>query len=372
MRGKHSVKSSDHSSALPLPAGTPGGVPFPPEPSPLLQSHRPQSGSSLSTRTRTSYRPKLTRSNSSGLSTDLRSTDESTTIVGGPAISQQSLPVVPEDTDRFASLVSQIDLETEAALAFARSEESSSQRTTGSSPGPERDEDSSEEEDDQNATPRYEDEDDFYGARPRVPPVLGFNEFGQPYPPEEDIPMLNGYIRRMPTIESMGSREMGSSIAGSSMLARDREHDPKRESTQTNRSLSRPPTRTARASWGSEMSSRTNSLGVQVEKAWAGSNGHSRSSSGHGMSEMGELLDVHGNVVGRKSNTPDSLTGTFNLSVPSSTTGSRSTNMTYFTATSGSAKTEISSVEEGSAGEHGQKKEVSPATVKIGSALNES
>jgi hypothetical protein len=31
--------------------------------------------------------------------------------------------------------------------------------------------------------------------------------------------MMNGYIRRMPTIESMGSRELGSSVAGSSLLS---------------------------------------------------------------------------------------------------------------------------------------------------------
>jgi hypothetical protein len=53
------------------------------------------------------------------------------------------------------------------------------------------------------------------------------------YPPDDHIHILNGVVRRMPTIESLGSRELVSSIASSSQ---DRDRD-------RFGSLSRPPTR---------------------------------------------------------------------------------------------------------------------------------
>jgi hypothetical protein len=49
---------------------------------------------------------------------------------------------------------------------------------------------------------------------PPIFPALGYNEFGLPYPPDQNVRMLNGYIRRMPTIESSGSGEVGSSMGG--------------------------------------------------------------------------------------------------------------------------------------------------------------
>src|SRR5260370_30096462 len=53
------------------------------------------------------------------------------------------------------------------------------------------------------------DKDNMFNLPP-VPMALGYNEFGVPYPPEENIRILGGFIRRMPTIESMGSDEMAS------------------------------------------------------------------------------------------------------------------------------------------------------------------
>ncbi len=38
-------------------------------------------------------------------------------------------------------------------------------------------------------------------------PHPGYDEFGRPYPPDEHVSFLGGYVRRMPTIESLGSRE---------------------------------------------------------------------------------------------------------------------------------------------------------------------
>ncbi|TEB33904.1 hypothetical protein FA13DRAFT_118995 [Coprinellus micaceus] len=198
--------------------------------------------------------------------------------------------------NRFSNAVSMIDREMEAALDFARSDGApslKSRKTNEGGPsargegGDESDEETEEnpsytqrrfnnngsssnghtddndshdrhdrvvdsDDDEREGEVRYrddddEDEDDFYRGRRGSDPLsvplssLGYNEFGQPYPPDLDIPMMNGYIRRMPTIESMGSRELGSSVAGSSYG-------------------SRPGTRSAmRESWaGSEM------LGVQV------------------------------------------------------------------------------------------------------------
>jgi len=90
-------------------------------------------------------------------------------------------PDVPQD--RFNSLISQIIRETEDGLAKAISPESSPAR------GP--------------------------FSLPSIPPAVGYDEFGRPYPPDETLFVFNGVVRRMPTIESMGSREFGSSTASS-------------------------------------------------------------------------------------------------------------------------------------------------------------
>ncbi|KDR76223.1 hypothetical protein GALMADRAFT_139952 [Galerina marginata CBS 339.88] len=160
--------------------------------------------------------------------------------------------------DRFRSLVNLISRETEEALAFARSDDASSRHASDSPPPGT-----------SNGSPDlgtnhahhhqlydYDEEDDFYAA------PLASNDYHRPYPADDHIQMLNGYVRRMPTIESMGSREWRSSLASSHNTNRDRERP----------TTSRPPTRNARVSWAetefsgnSEPRSRTNSLTARAE-----------------------------------------------------------------------------------------------------------
>jgi hypothetical protein len=109
--------------------------------------------------------------------------------------------------DRFQLMVSQVAQETDEALHVARS------------PSPEELNDMSI----RDLPPSYQDDfDDGYDGHshnhednmfnlPPVFPALGYNEFGLPYPPDQNIRVLNAFIKRMPTIESMGSGEAGSS-----------------------------------------------------------------------------------------------------------------------------------------------------------------
>ncbi|KAJ7459447.1 hypothetical protein B0H11DRAFT_1817456, partial [Mycena galericulata] len=66
------------------------------------------------------------------------------------------------------------------------------------------------------------------------PPAVAYDEFGRPYPPDDYVRVLNSYIRRMPTIESVGSRAGTTSIATSSLY---------QEQLASLHTLSRPPTR---------------------------------------------------------------------------------------------------------------------------------
>lgn len=156
--------------------------------------------------------------------------------------------------DRFRSLVSQITRETEDGLEFSRADHA------GGLVGPPQ-------------PPPIEIGENFY--LPPLPPTIGYDEFGRPYPPEEHVRMLNGYIRRMPTIESMGSREIGS-MTSSMYSAGDHERVG---------SLSRPPTRATALSvseyTASNPPSRTNSLtaGAEIIAAMGKT------------SEVGELVD---------------------------------------------------------------------------------
>ena len=135
--------------------------------------------------------------------------------------------------DRFRSLVSQITRETEDGLEFA-DESTSSLPIASSSTAPD------------------------FGNQYKTPslpaPALGYDEFGRPYPPEENVRILNNIIRRMPTIESMGSREVGS-VAGSNWG-----HD----RMASSRSIqSHPPTRANTLDHtGSESLSRSNSFSI--------------------------------------------------------------------------------------------------------------
>ncbi|KAK2460447.1 hypothetical protein APHAL10511_007612 [Amanita phalloides] len=156
---------------------------------------------------------------------------------------------------------------------------------------------------------------------PPLLPSVGYNEFGQPYPPEEPLPILNAFIRRMPTIESMGSREMGS--IGSSVA-------PSKEpilsgSARSTPTFDRPPTRPlSRAEIASSAtSSRPNSLGLRAGLL----------ANLGGATELGERLDrmsKRGDEEKRVSS-PESDKSYVDANNPST---SRST-LSYYTATSG-------------------------------------
>lgn len=227
--------------------------------------------------------------------------------------------------DRFRSVVSQITRETDQAVAFARSD-NSSDSSSSSQPS-------------SNEQPY-----DFYP--PPIPPSIGYNEFGQPYPPEESVPILNGFIRRMPTIESMGSREVSSTNRGSSVYSGsviDR---------FAGTGNSRPPTRISFSPPGSEAPSRANSLSKRASDMIGSLNGTGNAINGAGATnEVGELVRV-----GEKRNSPPSpspLAQIFHLPTPqpNETLGSHSSRAstvptTYYTATIGSVSSVPSSMGE--------------------------
>ncbi|KAJ6465697.1 hypothetical protein C8R45DRAFT_490772 [Mycena sanguinolenta] len=138
---------------------------------------------------------------------------------GPPGVSSESDRELYSFVDRFRSLVSQINQESEEAAQLMPTS--------------------------------------AYLSNPAVRAVVGYDEFGRPYPPDDHVRILNSYIRRMPTIESIGSREMtagGTSVAASSL------YQEQRSSLHT---LSRPPTRAMTDRDGlSEPPSRTGSLSV--------------------------------------------------------------------------------------------------------------
>ncbi|KAL0573069.1 hypothetical protein V5O48_008895 [Marasmius crinis-equi] len=163
--------------------------------------------------------------------------------------------------DRFRMLVSQITRETEDALEFARSDTYVTEREVESD-----DEDSSDEGYPQWYNPNYP---------PPPPPALGYDEFGRPYPPEDHVRILNQFVRRMPTIESLGSRELAS-IHSSSMGRADDE----RIASMSMYTLSRPPTRTMMSDFtGSEPPSRPGSVALSLNMtALVGAGGSSHPS----------------------------------------------------------------------------------------------
>ncbi|KAG2005610.1 hypothetical protein CC2G_002001 [Coprinopsis cinerea AmutBmut pab1-1] len=365
----------------------------------LDSRHLASDASLLSSRTGRSPRGlRLQRSHSSGLLSAESHRNPPTSLLASVPEQERESGDFGGFSDRFTSLVSQIHRETDDALEFARSDgDRASSRYTGdssprirtASPEQEHEWTSSSDDDDGaengDTTVRQSnhdegEEDDFYGNRPTLPPVLGYNEFGQPYPADTQVPMMNGLVRRMPTIESMGSREMGSSIAASSLLA----DGNTRHSFQTR--SSRPPTRNtllsmlsadglaSRSSTPSEPSSRTNSLMVQAERLAAlglltgtsnasadspnptGTGTFFHNSSSHDISEIGELIDTVHSV--KKVPPPESPSGSGKRASRDlddiarnlffdheddryldSTNGSRSTKVSsYHTATMGSGK----------------------------------
>ena len=108
-------------------------------------------------------------------------------------------------------------------------------------------------------------------------PYMSIDEFGREVPPEEPIAMLGGVIRRMPTIESVGSRELGS-IRSTAVLCGMGSH-----SGATSPSSTRPPT-------GVTIASHNDTASVSLASA---SQPPSRSNSLHRPrvpSELGELV----------------------------------------------------------------------------------
>lgn len=186
---------------------------------------------------------------------------------------------------RFRFLISQITRETEEGIVFARSDGSGSSHRTADSPPGESPEPGPEAAYRSNHQEDYDNEDGFYTHDPY--------EQHQQYPVGEEIRMLNGFIRRLSTIESMGSREPLSSI-GVSSTNRDCER------------FGRPPTRNTLGSWvGTDFSSTSeplsgkNSLTAQAE-VLAGT---------YNSTEIGELIsrgDVVGKVVNPSTNVDNS------------------------------------------------------------------
>jgi hypothetical protein len=173
---------------------------------------------------------------------------------------------------RFRSLISQITQETEEGISFARSDHSgSSDRAVDflpSNESPELGTEAMYRSDHQEA---YDNEDGFYTSSATL--THDFYEHPQ-YPADEEIRMLNGFVRRMPTIESVGSHEVQSSIGASS-------------ANRDNERIWRSPTRNTLGSWvdtefssTSEPQSGTNSLTAQAE-VLAGM---------HHSTEIGELI----------------------------------------------------------------------------------
>ena len=263
-------------------------------------------------------RIRLARSHSSGLSQDISPTE--VLAHGRPFTSESENNLLPNEfVDPPQPMVSQIGQETDQASDLANSNHSPSPETTNDIPT--RDLPPSYTEDWDHFNDPRNDGDNIFNLPP-VFPSLGYNEFGLPYPPDQNIRVLNGYIRRMPTIESMGSGEVGSSMGASSHRA-----------VESIFNSSRPPTRNTLLSMhstdldspNSEPPSRTNSLSARAELFVGLSNVPSN------ISEHGELL---GRIspVARRLSTPISYVDQTVSDFTSSTSTSGASS--YQTATS--------------------------------------
>ena len=243
---------------------------------------------------------------------------------------RSSTPEVEETTergatsfvDRFRALITQINQEMDSALEIARSDATHSSEITDDIVYPAKSTSSHDSNQAESTHPSHDYYDHVHDdghnmfSLPSVPPFLGYNEFGLPYPPDENIRILNGFIRRMPTIESMGSGEASTSLCSST------HHRPNGSAGYYTHS--RPPTRTTLLTLstnnnnydtpGSNLSSRTSSLSHPMETSVI-------VTPISATSEYGELL-------GR---------GDRRLSTPSTheSTGSRSTTASYHTAAMG-------------------------------------
>ncbi|KAF4568246.1 hypothetical protein EYR40_010356 [Pleurotus pulmonarius] len=158
--------------------------------------------------------------------------------------------------DRYNSVISQIHRETEEGMLYAQPD------TTGLPPGA--------------APPRP--------SENYIHTMATYDEYGRPRPPEGHVRVMGALVKRMPTIESIGSGE-----AVSILSARDRMRTP-----SPHNSGSRPPTRANTFSSISEPPSRANSLSVAVERVAAGSPGSSSSSGGGVLGGVSEVLEEVG------------------------------------------------------------------------------
>ncbi|KAG9217875.1 hypothetical protein CCMSSC00406_0005245 [Pleurotus cornucopiae] len=132
--------------------------------------------------------------------------------------------------DRYSAAISQIHRETEEGMLYAQPD-----------------------------TPRLPP-----GAAPPRPPenyihtMAAYDEYGRPRPPEGHVRVMGALVKRMPTIESIGSGEAASVLSARGGMRTPSPHN----------SGSRPPTRANTFStMGSEPPSRANSLSVAVERS---------------------------------------------------------------------------------------------------------
>jgi hypothetical protein len=156
--------------------------------------------------------------------------------------------------DHFKSVVSQIRQETEEALDLTNSSGNYDlpPRNSSSNPSP------------YSARPFSDTDEDPFN------PYVEYDRCSHLTQPDEHVPSVGGFVRRMPTIESLGSREMGST---------NHYGDPSRSS---NHAASRPPTRTNTSS----SSSHTNSLYTNVSHHLVAVDEQGNA----GVTEMGELV----------------------------------------------------------------------------------
>ncbi|KIY48611.1 hypothetical protein FISHEDRAFT_73582 [Fistulina hepatica ATCC 64428] len=105
-----------------------------------------------------------------------------------------------EFAHQFRTLVAQISRETEEGLAYAQSDIPSGAESYESGLDERRSDEST-----SVPLPLWA---QHRMMTPATEYVISVDEFGRPYPPEDHIQLMNGIVRRMPTIESFGSWEL--------------------------------------------------------------------------------------------------------------------------------------------------------------------
>ena len=248
----------------------------------------------------------------------LRSTP-SRSSEGAPSYNNQDFVSMGSQTDptfieRFRSMISQVSRETDEGLAYARASYTScqSQSSVDSPTSPDMDVETLH---GSQYDPYQDADDDFYASTLRHETQHADDYQPQNHPAEEQhVRVMNGYIKRMPTIESMGSRELLGSLVASSL---NMNHD---------RNVPRPPTRNSVPSWnGTDVSGsgdvRRRSLTAQAELLVG-------MFEKNNLSEIGELMKP-----GETIKLVDS--GTSGYHYDSSTSGSKASIQSFHTAPNG-------------------------------------